>query len=44
MLHLYKLEPVTSADAEGIFAAIDQNFNDSGPICYANLVDLMDVT
>lgn len=40
----YKLEPVTSADAEGIFAAIDQNFNDSGPICYANLVDLMDVT
>ena len=34
----YKLEPITNADAEGIFTAIDQNFCDSGPICYANLV------
>ena len=32
----YKLEPIISADTEGIFAAIDQNFDDSGPICYAN--------
>jgi hypothetical protein len=31
----YKLEPIVSADAEGIFAAIDQNFDDSGPICYS---------
>lgn len=38
----YKLEPVisSSADAEGIFAAIDRNFDDSGPICYANLVGM----
>ena len=34
----YKLEPITKADAEGIFAAIDKNFDDTGPICYANLV------
>ena len=34
----YKLEPITTADAEGIFKAIDQNFCDSGPLCYANLV------
>ena len=34
----YKLEPITSADAAGIIKAIDHNFCDSGPICYANLV------
>ena len=34
----YKLEPIISADAEGIFSAIDQNFNDSDPICYSKLV------
>ena len=33
----YKLE---KADAEGIFTAIDQNFSDSGPICYSNLVGM----
>ena len=36
----YKLEPVISADDEGIFAAINQTFDDSGPICYANLVGM----
>ena len=34
----YKVEPISKADAEGIFAAIDKNFDDTGPICYANLV------
>ena len=36
----YKLEPITNANAESIFAAIDQNFSDSGPICYTNLVGM----
>ena len=33
----YNLE---KADAEGIFTVIDQNFSDSGPICYSNLVGM----
>ena len=28
----YKIEPIIKADVE-IFAAIDKNFNDAGPIC-----------
>ena len=33
----YQLEPIGSADAEGIFTTIDHNSSDSGPICYVGL-------
>ena len=36
----YKLEPVESATADGIFQYLDKLFCDDGPLTYANLVGL----
>lgn len=36
----YKLKSIKNADSESILAAIDQNFNETSPICYSILVGM----